>query len=146
MSTHPSFTQSELAHREELLTKCFRACDFNSDGIIDANELVTVAKCFSGGQTETTSAREKSAGNSTSTIAYTNGATHSMTVNVDQEVKLILGKLDKNGDSQIDLREWVTVLNDLFRFMNAAAFEKHCEELLNLIAMYATLKLDDMKR
>lgn len=142
MSTHPSFTQSELAHREELLTKCFRACDFNSDGIIDATELVTVARCFSGAQNEPT--RDKSA--NSIAPSYTNGVPNSMTVNVDQEVKLILGKLDKNGDSQIDLREWVTVLNDLFRFMNASAFEKHCEELLNLISTYATLKLDDMKR
>ena len=36
-------------------------------------------------------------------------------------------------DNQIDLREWVSVLFDLFRFMSAAAFDKHCEELLALL-------------
>jgi hypothetical protein len=34
----------------------------------------------------------------------------------------IFGKLDKNQDGLIDLREWVSVLFDLFRFMSAAAF------------------------
>jgi Ca2+-binding EF-hand superfamily protein len=53
--------------------------------------------------------------------------------NVDQEVKVIFGKLDKNQDGLIDLREWVSVLFDLFRFMSANAFEKHCEELLALL-------------
>jgi len=53
--------------------------------------------------------------------------------NVDQEVKIILGKLDKNQDSKIDLGEWVTVLFDLFQFMNIEAFDKHCEELLTLL-------------
>jgi hypothetical protein len=48
-------------------------------------------------------------------------------------VKVIFGKLDKNQDTLIDLREWVSVLFDLFRFMNKTAFEKHCEELLSLI-------------
>lgn len=33
----------------------------------------------------------------------------------------------------IDLREWVSVLFDLFRFMSAAAFDKHCEELTALL-------------
>jgi hypothetical protein len=39
------------------------------------------------------------------------------------EVKVIMGKLDKNQDSMIDLREWVSVLFDLFRFMNKSAFD-----------------------
>jgi Ca2+-binding EF-hand superfamily protein len=49
------------------------------------------------------------------------------------EVKVIIGKLDKNQDGQIDLREWVSVLFDLFRFMSAGAFENHVNELLVLI-------------
>jgi hypothetical protein len=31
--------------------------------------------------------------------------------------QVIFGKLDKNQDGHIDLREWVSVLFDLFRFM-----------------------------
>lgn len=46
---------------------------------------------------------------------------------------MIFGKLDKNQDGQIDLREWVSVLFDLFRFMSAGAFDKHVEELLTLL-------------
>ncbi len=53
--------------------------------------------------------------------------------NTEQEVKVIFGKLDKNQDGHIDLREWVSVLFDLFRFMSAGAFDKHCEELLALL-------------
>ena len=49
------------------------------------------------------------------------------------EVKVIFGKLDKNQDGMIDLREWVSVLFDLFRFMAAPAFEKHCAELIAII-------------
>lgn len=45
---------------------------------------------------------------------------------------VIFGKLDKNQDGLIDLREWVSVLFDLFRFMSANAFHDHCHSLLAL--------------
>jgi len=105
MSTKPTYSRAEIKQREELLTKCFQACDFNNDGFLDPPELEIVARCFN---------------------AQANA-------NVDQEVKVIISKLDKNGDGRVDLREWNAVLFDLFRFMNAAAFDKHCDELLQLI-------------
>ena len=43
---------------------------------------------------------------------------------------MIMGKLDRNHDSLIDKDEWVSQLNELFRFMNSTAFEKHAAELL----------------
>ena len=43
---------------------------------------------------------------------------------------MILGKLDRNSDGLIDREEWVSQLNELFRFMNSTAFEKHAAELL----------------
>ena len=43
---------------------------------------------------------------------------------------MILGKLDRNSDGLIDRDEWVSQLNELFRFMNSTAFEKHAAELL----------------
>ncbi len=72
-------------------------------GLIDPSELEVVARCFN------------------------------LQANTEQEVKVIFGKLDKNQDGHIDLREWVSVLFDLFRFMSAGAFDKHCEELLALL-------------
>jgi hypothetical protein len=75
----------------------------NNDGFIDPSELEIVARCFN------------------------------TAANVDQEIKVIFSKLDKNRDGMINLREWVSVLFDLFRFMSAGAFDKHCEELLALL-------------
>ena len=43
---------------------------------------------------------------------------------------MIMGKLDRNLDGLIDRDEWVSQLNELFRFMNSTAFEKHAAELL----------------
>ena len=43
---------------------------------------------------------------------------------------MIMGKLDRNSDGLIDREEWVSQLNELFRFMNSTAFEKHAAELL----------------
>lgn len=43
---------------------------------------------------------------------------------------MIMGKLDRNVDGLIDREEWVSQLNELFRFMNNTAFEKHAAELL----------------
>ena len=47
-----------------------------------------------------------------------------------QEVRVIMGKLDRNGDGLISSEEWIHVLNELFKFMNSTAFEKHAAELL----------------
>ncbi len=106
LSSKPVFTKSEIQHREQLLTECFRACDIDGNGLIDGRELEMVARCFNSN------------------------------ANVDQEVKVILGKLDKNQDSVIDLREWISVLFDMFRFMNLNAFDKHCEDLIGLMKRY----------
>lgn len=45
---------------------------------------------------------------------------------------MIMGKLDRNSDGLIDREEWVSQLNELFRFMNSTAFEKHAAELLTI--------------
>jgi len=107
----PKFTDQEIKHRHAQLNKCFKVCDMNNDGMIDNHELEAVAKCFNPGAN---------------------------TEQIQQEVKIILGKLDKNQDSKIDQAEWVTVLFDLFQFMNPDAFDKHCEELLNVVNKGAT--------
>ncbi len=43
---------------------------------------------------------------------------------------MIMGKLDRNLDGVISSEEWIHVLNELFKFMNSTAFEKHAAELL----------------
>ena len=48
---------------------------------------------------------------------------------------MIMGKLDRNGDTLIDREEWVSQLNELFRFMNSTAFEKHADELCRLLPL-----------
>jgi len=112
----PSFAAHEIAHRESVLLQCFQACDINQDHFIDAKELETIARAFHAVQQQSPS----------------------NTINVDQEVKIIFGKLDMNGDGLIDVSEWCAVLLDLFRFMNDTAFQTHCEELLTLCKKQTT--------
>eukprot|EP00823_Brevimastigomonas_motovehiculus_P003152 TRINITY_DN1891_c0_g1_i1.p1 TRINITY_DN1891_c0_g1~~TRINITY_DN1891_c0_g1_i1.p1 ORF type:complete len:148 (-),score=54.59 TRINITY_DN1891_c0_g1_i1:314-757(-) len=100
------FSEEEITHRHAMLTKCFKSIDLDHDGIISGVELETVARCFN---------------------PESSGAS------IDQEVKIVLAKLDKNHDGRVDLTEWVTVLFEIFQFMNLDAFDKHCEELIVLV-------------
>ena len=102
-STLPQYSRREIMYREEILSNCFNMCDLNGDGLISNSELSLVASWFNPES------------------------------NTSQEVAIIMNKLDKNQDSHIDKQEWIQQLFELFRFMNAQAFEKHTQELCNLI-------------
>ena len=103
MSTSsPSFSADEVRHRESVLLRCFQCCDCNCDGVIDGKELEAVARAF----TLTNSHSHHPAANAANSSAAANGSaapstststSHSSStgMNVDQEVKVILGKLDK---------------------------------------------------
>ena len=95
-----------------MLLRCFQCCDANGDGEIDGRELEAVARAFTqanghghaertaaAGQTQPTLAAPAApATTSTSTGTTTGTATGTGTgMNVDQEVKVIMGKLDKVG-------------------------------------------------
>lgn len=108
-ANNQSFNAGSQPLRENLLTKCFNACDKNGDNLLDPSELQIIAKSFHISQS----------------ISQTRD-------DIDQEVKIIMSKLDTNGDGLIGRTEWITVLTDLFRFMNDRAFQTHCEELLSL--------------
>jgi hypothetical protein len=51
----------------------------------------------------------------------------------DEEVKLIMRRLDRKKVGVISQKDWVDFLMDLFQFMKPEAFEKHCEELMTTI-------------
>jgi len=104
----PEEEERKRRERSAKLLKCFRACDLDDNGLIDAFELEVAVRSF-----------------------------NPQCSNVDQEVKTVLGKLDKNQDSKIDPNEWTNGLMDLFQFMSNDAFERHCDELLSLIKQNA---------
>ncbi len=50
-----------------------------------------------------------------------------------EDVKVIMDKLNTKQTGAIDEEEWVSFLLTMFQFMNAAAFERHCNELLAVV-------------
>jgi len=106
MSASPTFTEEEIRTRVALLSKCFHEFDVNGDGLIDATELMIVAKAFSPAKDEK---------------------------DLKQDISVILDYLDSRQMGYIDENEWVTQLFTMFQFMKAAAFERHCNELLAVI-------------
>lgn len=107
MASRPKFSDAEKKHREELLIKCFNACDADFDGVLNSNDLERLARSFNA------------------------------TDNPTQDVRIVLSQLDKNQDGAIDQTEWVSTLFDIFYFMNKDAFNKHCEELLTALRAQA---------
>ena len=91
MSSSSAIVLSDDERKERVarLTSCFALCDLNEEGVIDSNELAILAK-----------------------------AINPNTINIQQEVNIVMKTMDTKMDGIIDLEEWIQGLMNMFQFMN----------------------------